>query len=189
MKLIVVTLSLFFFAATAFSGELKGVKMKDQRSFEGTEFQLNSMGLRQVKKFGFPVKVYVGGLYLKAKESDSNKIQASEDPKWVVIQFVRNVDRKPLADGWRKALKKACKACDESLAQLKLFNKKMVNVRTKNRLEIGFFKDKVILEVKARETSRTEFASSAFSKDLLSIFIGEENPADKKLRKGLLGLK
>ncbi|MCB0419783.1 MAG: chalcone isomerase family protein [Bdellovibrionales bacterium] len=187
MKLIILAMVMFF--ATAQGGELKGVRLDDQRTFNEYPLVLNSMGIRHVQRFGFDIKVYIAGLYLSEKSKESKSIIDSDTPKWIVMEFVRNVDRKPLIDGWRKSLKAACLQCEVSMEKLKTFNKFMVNMRTGNKIEVGFLKDKVVLDVKARSNSHVDIESSAFSKDLLAVFIGEKNPADKRLREGLLGIR
>ena len=190
MKKLILTFIALSFFIPCYGAELKGVKMEDKKTFQKTELVLNAQGLRKVRRFGFPIKVYVAGLYLAKKSSDSDAILASKTPKWIVMQFVNNVNGKDLRDGFTKAVKKACTKCKESLEKLKIMNSKLPSVKDGQRMILGFLPDKVVVEVQGSNASVTDIPSEDFSVDLLRIFLGPlKKVTDKGLRNGLLGLK
>jgi len=86
--------------------ELNDVKMDDQVQVSGKNLVLNGMGLRKVSKFGIPIKVYVGGLYLEKKSSDSDAVIKSVEVKRFVMEMLQNVDREPMMDAFERVLLK-----------------------------------------------------------------------------------
>ncbi|SLM31837.1 conserved exported hypothetical protein [Desulfamplus magnetovallimortis] len=86
-KILYVSLILFFAATSLYAVETGGVDVPDTMSLEGGkgELVLNGTGIR--KKFGF--KVYVAGLYLKAKTSDSQQIITADEPMAITMIWKR----------------------------------------------------------------------------------------------------
>jgi hypothetical protein len=69
-------LTVLFFATSAFALEVAGVNMSDTIKAGGNDLVLNGAGVRTK----FFIKAYVGGLYLKQKSSDAEKIMAADEP-------------------------------------------------------------------------------------------------------------
>ena len=69
-------LTVLFFATSAFALEIVGVNMPDTIKAGGNDLVLNGAGVRTK----FFIKAYVGGLYLKQKSSDAEKIMAADEP-------------------------------------------------------------------------------------------------------------
>jgi hypothetical protein len=88
-------LSAFLLFAT-----VAGVKLDDSVNVNGQNLVLNGAGVR--KKFF--VKVYVGALYLTAKQSDAAAIQAADAPRRMVMHFVFNVGKGKIAEAWEEGL-------------------------------------------------------------------------------------
>ena len=72
--------------------EKQGKKFADSLKSGDKELVLNGLCLRKVHKFGIPIKVYVGGLYVAKKASDASELLASPNPKVVRLVFLRSVD-------------------------------------------------------------------------------------------------
>jgi len=68
----------------------------------GHSLVLNGVALRKKAIF----KVYVAGLYLSAKSSDADAILDADSPRRLVMQFLRDVDKKKMCDAWDEALEK-----------------------------------------------------------------------------------
>jgi signal recognition particle GTPase len=51
------------------------------------------------------VKVYVAGLYLEQKSRVANAILKADAPKRLVMQFIRDVSKKQVADGFEESFK------------------------------------------------------------------------------------
>jgi hypothetical protein len=88
-------LSAFLLFAT-----VAGVKLDDSVNVNGQNLVLNGAGVR--KKFF--IKVYVGALYLTAKQSDAAAILAADAPRRMVMHFVFNVGKGKIAEAWEEGL-------------------------------------------------------------------------------------
>lgn len=78
-----------------------GVTLPATADVGGKTLVLNGVALR--KKV--IVKVYVAGLYLPANSSDGAAILAADEPRRLVMQFVRDVDAGKMCDAWGESLK------------------------------------------------------------------------------------
>ncbi len=77
-----------------------GVNVPDGADAEGTALVLNGAGLRS-KLF---IKVYVGALYLPAKESNAAKILAADTARETVFHFLYSVSKSQMCDAWDEGL-------------------------------------------------------------------------------------
>src|SRR5690349_14112776 len=98
----------FTSAGVAHGKECKGVNFPDQVQVAGSALVLNGLGLRQATVF--KVNVYVGALYVAKTSNDANAILASNTPKEMALQFVRNVGAEDIVKGWNEAFEKNAKA-------------------------------------------------------------------------------
>jgi hypothetical protein len=87
-------------AAPAAAGTLAGVTLPDQVDAGGHALVLNGMALRS-KLF---VKVYVGGLYLPARESSAAAVLAADAPRRMVLDFIYDVGKDQMCDAWEEGL-------------------------------------------------------------------------------------
>ena len=92
-----ITLSL---AASAQAATVAGVKLADNVTVNGQNLKLNGAGLRK-KLF---IKVYVGGLYLAAKQANPAAILATDAPRQMTMNFVFDVDKGKIAEAWEEGL-------------------------------------------------------------------------------------
>ncbi|MBV8201395.1 MAG: chalcone isomerase family protein [Acidobacteria bacterium] len=86
--------------APAAAGSLAGVTMPDKADASGQALALNGMGLRK-RLF---IKVYVGGLYLPAKERSPAKVLAADAPRRMLFHFLFSVSAKQMCDAWEEGL-------------------------------------------------------------------------------------
>ena len=87
-------------AAPAGAATLAGVTLPDKAEVGGQPLVLNGLGLR--KKFF--IKVYVGGLYLTAKEHDPARILAADTPRRMTLHFLYSVKAEQMCDAWNEGL-------------------------------------------------------------------------------------
>ena len=85
--------------------ECEGVTIPDQVSVDGTKLLLNGMGVREATIFN--VNVYVAGLYLQKRSNDGAKIAATEEPKQMLLVFVRDVSKSDMAEAIQKGFTRA----------------------------------------------------------------------------------
>ena len=79
---------------------LADVTLPDKVEADGQTLVLNGLGLRTK----FFVKVYVGGLYLPAKERSPAKILGADAPRRMVLHFVYSVKADQMCDAWNEGL-------------------------------------------------------------------------------------
>lgn len=101
MKRIAIALTLTLAAAVAEAKNVAGVNLPDTVSVSGQTLVLNGAGIRK-KLF---IKVYVGALYLVAKQSDADAIIASDSARRMVMHFVYSVDKAKIAEAWEEGLR------------------------------------------------------------------------------------
>lgn len=87
-------------APPAGAGTLADVTLPDKVDAGGQALVLNGLGLR--KKFF--VKVYVGGLYLPAREHAAAKVLAADAPRRMTLHFVYSVSAQQMCDAWKEGL-------------------------------------------------------------------------------------
>jgi Chalcone isomerase-like len=87
-------------ATAAGATTVAGVNMPDTVDAGGHKLVLNGAGLRK-KLF---IKVYVGGLYLGAKQSSAAAIMAADAPRRQVMHFLFDVGKGKMAEAWAEGL-------------------------------------------------------------------------------------
>ena len=100
MRRLSIALFVLLLATSAVAGTLAGVTLPDQVDVKGQKLVLNGLGLR-TKLF---IKVYVGGLYLPAKEKSAQKILAADAPRRMALHFIYNVSKDQMCDAWNEGL-------------------------------------------------------------------------------------
>lgn len=168
--------------SSAHAAKLAGVTMADSQKVGDANLVLNGLGLRKKAVF----KVYVGGLYLSAKESDPAKILAADEPRRLIMEFVRKVDGEAISGGWDDCLKNnSPQASAEVKAGFKKLNSWMSDVKKKDRLVFTYEPGSGVA-VEVGGAARGSVAGKPFADALFSCWIGEAPPS-ADFKKGLLG--
>ena len=130
VSLLALTLALPALAMT-----VAGVKMDDSTSVNGQTLVLNGAGLR--KKFF--IKVYVGALYLTAKQSSAAAVMAADAPRRQVMHFLYSVSKDQMCDAWEEGLRDNTKnASAEVKAAFKTLCSWMEPIPKGNRLLLTY---------------------------------------------------
>ena len=166
--------------------EIGGVTLTETLSAGGENLVLNGAGLRK-KLF---VKVYAGGLYLKAKTTDAPAIVASDEPMAIRMHFLYGVSAKRLIGAWNDGFKAAL-GKDRGSLQAKI---DAFNALFQRKAEKGDIYDLiytpgsgVALVINGENQGKVE--GHDFKKAVFSIWLGEKL-ADGNLesvKKGMLG--
>ena len=164
--------------------EIAGVKVPEQVQVGEKDLTLNGAGLRT--KTIFKVKVYVAGLYLEKPTRDASQVIASETIKRVDLTFLRDLDRKQIAEaieeGFERNSKKDLPALKERLDQL---CKIIPDVNKRDAMLITYVPGKgTTITVRAEERGTIE--GKDFADALFLVWLGKD-PVDHDLRKALLG--
>jgi len=88
------------FALPALAVTVADVNMENSVAVGGQTLVLNGAGIR--KKFF--IKVYVGGLYLPAKQANAAAILSSDGPRRQVMHFLYGVSKDQMCDAWHEGL-------------------------------------------------------------------------------------
>jgi hypothetical protein len=88
------------FALPALALTVAGVNMEDTASVNGQNLVLNGAGLRK-KLF---IKIYVGGLYLPAKQANAATVLSTDGPRRQVMHFLYSVSKNQMCDAWKEGL-------------------------------------------------------------------------------------
>lgn len=166
---------------TAFAGKRAGVTLPDSAKVGGKKLVLNGMGVREATVF--KIDVYVAGLYLEKKSSDSKSIIASDQNKMLVLRFVRDVDQDDLADAFEEGFDKNGGSAHKS--KVKKLASWMADVEEGDTIKLAYSPGKgTVVHVKGKKKGTVEGAD--FAGILFKIFIGPK-PPNTSLRVGLLG--
>ncbi len=87
-------------AAPALAATLAGVTLPDKADAAGQGLVLDGLGLRTK----FFIKVYVGGLYLPARERSASRVLAADGPRRMLFHFLYGVSAKQMCDAWDEGL-------------------------------------------------------------------------------------
>ena len=167
---------------TSHAGELAGVTMPDSVQVGDAELVLNGLGLRKRAIF----KVYVGGLYLPAKQSNAAAILAADEPRRLVMEFVRKVDADSIIGGWNDCLENNSPgASTEVRGGFEKLNGFMADVKKGDRLIFTYLPGSGV-DVKVKGQDRGSISGKDFSDALFSCWIGEVPPS-ADFKTGLLG--
>jgi len=174
-------------AVTVSAADISGVKLEDKAQVESRELVLNGAGLRTRFRV---VKVYVIGLYLPEKKSDTGAVLSLSGPKRAEIHMLRDVG----ADTFTEALVEGLKAnhSEADFQALEPRVKELADImgqigEAKNGMTIAidWTGGATRLVVNGKPAGKP-IAGEDFYKALLRIWIGDK-PVQDDLKKSLLG--
>jgi hypothetical protein len=188
MKKIFIIGILFLLVPSTQAAQLSGVFVKDQVTAEnGETLVLNGVGLREK----LWVDVYVGSLYLVSKTDNVAEILSAPHASRIQMDFVyKEVAKKKLLKAWKDGFSK--NQTKEKMTALQDRIEQFYSYFDQNVVA----KDQYILDyVPGKGTTVTKnskvlgiIPGEDFKNALLEIWLGNF-PADKGLKKGMLGLK
>ncbi len=150
------------------------------------KYTLNGAGIR--KKFF--IKVYVGALYLKEKSHDVESVLAMDGAKRVTMHFVHSkVSVEKIIDGWNKGFSANLtpKELLDIQGDLARFNALFRTVHKGDEIHIDFIPERGT-EVWINDIKMGTIHGENFYRSLLKVWLGS-HPADKNLKKALLGIE
>jgi len=188
MNRVLLATCFYWFCALTAAAELSGVFIDDEIRLEGgSSLVLNGSGLREK----LWVDVYVGSLYLPAKSADVAEILSRPGPWRVQLDFIyKEVAREKLLDSWREGFEK-----NQSPETIKKLQRRIdqfyayfqTSAIAKDQYQFDYFPGKGVTISKNRR-QLGQVTGDDFKTALLEIWLGN-HPADKKLKKGLLGMQ
>jgi hypothetical protein len=184
---ILVAACLYLCATCAGAAELSGVFVEDEiRTDSGQTLLLNGLGLREK----FWVDVYVGSLYLPSRSDDVAEILSRPGPWRLQLDFVyKEVSREKLVTGWREGFEKNQDA--ETLQRLASRIDEFYAYFPGSAVAGDQYRFDYIPGQGTRTSKNGQLLGlipgEDFKNALLEIWLGNR-PADKSLKRGMLGL-
>jgi hypothetical protein len=172
-------------AGEADAGKLAGVSMPETVTVAGKRLTLNGMGLREATVFD--VDVYVAGLYVEQPSSEPAALLAPDQPKMLVLKFVRDVDRDDMVDAWNKGFQKnATTSLDTLRPMIQQLNGWMPGeLEDGDSLAFTYVPGEGVT-VSHNGVRKGIIANAEFARSLFSVWLGPKPPG-KALKRGLLG--
>lgn len=170
-------------AIPALAFTLAGVNLEDHASVAGQNLVLNGAGLRK-KLF---IKVYVGGLYLPAKQSNAAGILGSDTPRRQVMHFLYSVSKDQMCDAWNEGLEQNSKnASAEVKGAFKSLCTMMEPIPKGNRLVLTYVPGTgTTVEVNGK--NKGTLPGKATADAILSTWIGPDPAPGQDFKNGVLG--
>lgn len=169
----------------AMAAECNGVEMPESLTLGDQAMTLNGMGLRKATML--KVKVYVAGLYLAGKTADPSAIITDDQPRHLVLHFLRGVGVKDIRKAWQEGFEKnAADKLGSLQDRIDVMQSHMTDFESGDSLTFSYLPEKgtgILVNDKERGTVEgADFASA-----LIAIWLGD--PPNKDLKEGLLGGK
>jgi hypothetical protein len=182
MRRFLVALAAVLLSVPAMAGQVAGVTLPDSVDVNGTTLTLNGMGLRKKAMF----KVYVGALYVAAKNSDAQTLIAADTPRRMVMHFVRDVGKDKIVEGWREGFANNSPASADALKpKLDEFAALWADMANGDEAVMTYVQGTgLTLEIRGKQVG--VIASKQFADAVLACWIGP-NPPSEELKTGLLG--
>jgi hypothetical protein len=188
MKKLILAATILLLAPQLQAAELAGVFVKDQVTAEnGQSLVLNGMGLREK----LWIDLYVGSLYLVNKSDNVTEILSAPHAMRIQIDIVhKEIAKKKLLKAWREGFEK--NQSKEMLGKLQagidqFYTYFDQNVVAKDQYILDYIPGKGTTVIK-NDTLLGLIPGEDFKNALMEIWLGNF-PADKKLKRGMLGLK
>ena len=168
----------------AFAVSIEGVNVPDSITVADAPLVLNGAGVRK----RFFVKVYVGALYLPAKQTTTAGVLAANGPKSVRLHFLyKELEAKKLTDAWTDGFKNNNSDAEFKAlgARLDQFNGFFRSVKQGETIFVDLLPSgdtKVTIKGEARGM----VSGADFQRALLKVWLGDK-PADADLKRGMLG--
>lgn len=171
-------------SATYAQIEIGAATLPEKVTFEGQELVYNGAGVR--KKAWF--KLYSGGLYLKQKSNNANEIMNADESMAIKLHITsRLISSKKMInavnDGFENSTNGNTAPIANEIEKFKGFFSDDIN--DGDIFDIVYLKDKGVVVYK-NGTKKGTISGLNFKKALFGIWLSKK-PADKRLKKGMLG--
>lgn len=188
MKLASFSLALVTTAAIAVgpasAGKLAGVTLPDKVTVGNQQLTLNGMGLREAT--WLKVDVYVAGLYVAHPSADPAALVDTDEPKMLVLRFVRDVDRDDIQKAWSEGMaRNATVPMSKLQPYLAELNAWMPAFKEGDTLVFTYLPGQGVA-VEVNKVHKGVIKDRDFARSLFAIWLGR-NPPTAALKRGLLG--
>jgi Chalcone isomerase-like len=169
-------------AASTPAVEVAGVNVPDTATVGGRTLVLNGAGLRRK----FFIHVYVGALYLEARQRDPAAILAADAPWKVSMYMRRDVDHQKIVGAFKEGFENNSPGQIQSfVVDLERFEAVLKDLKQGQQLDIAYLPGAgTTMTTPGGETASV--SGAAFGQALLRTWLGKK-PADQGLKDAMLG--
>jgi hypothetical protein len=175
-------------SATALAVDVEGIKLPERVQIgpDGPELVLNGAGVREQMVF----RIYVAALYLPAKSNDGEAILREDQPRRLMLHFLRTLTAEQFTTSTNDALHETLTPEERQPLEPRMmqFNgtlETLHEVREGTEIVIDYLPPiGTVVRVEGKE--REHIPGADFNQALLRIWIGDR-PKDSKLKRALLG--
>lgn len=159
-----------------------GILVPETVTVDDVELKLNGAGIRK----RFFVKVYVGALYLRDRQTTVDAVLAAPSPKSMRLHVLHDeIPAAKLVDAWNDGFAKSVDASERPALEPRIarFNSLFPAVRQGDVVRLDFIGDTT--EVWINQERKGAVAGPDFQRALLQIWLGQK-PIDAGLKRALL---
>ena len=185
MRKLILAAVLMVAAGTAGAATVAGANIEDSVTVNNQRLVLNGAGLR--KKF--IIKVYVGALYLPAKNGSATAILAADAPRRQVMHFLFDVDKEKIAEAWEEGLAdNTPNASPEVKTAFKTLASWMEDVKDGQRIVLTYVPG-IGTTVEVNGKTKGTLGGKAVADAILNTWIGPKPGPGGDFKKAVLGGK
>lgn len=171
--------------APAVDTTYNGVTLPATVEVGGQSLVLNGVALRKKAVF----KVYVAGLYLPARSGSASQILTADQPRHLVMQFLRDVDKGKMCEAWDEALKNNTPdASAELKQQFVTLCEWMDDIKKGEQFAFTYEPGKGTT-VMVRGEAKGTLPGKVFADALWKAWIGPKPGPGEGFKRGLLGVR
>jgi hypothetical protein len=183
MRKLILAASLVLAAAAANAATVAGVTLEEKATVNNQTLVLNGAGLRK-KLF---IKVYVGGLYLAAKQNSAATVVATDAPRRMVLHFLFGVSKSQMADAWEEGLEdNTPNASPEVKTAFKTLQSWMEDVPSGHRIVLTYVPG-IGTTVEINGKNKGTLGGKATADAILNTWIGPKPGPGDDFKKAVLG--
>lgn len=170
-------------SVTASAATVAGVSLPDTIDASGHKLVLNGAALRK-KLF---IKVYVGGLYLSAKQNNAAAIITADAARRQVMHFLFDVDKGKMAEAWEEGLEQNTpNASAEVKTAFKTLSTWMEDMEKGQKIVLTYVPGTgTTVEVNGK--NKGTLGGKAVADAILNTWIGPDPGPGADFKKGVLG--
>lgn len=171
-------------ASTTAQTDAAGVTFSNSVTFEGEKLALNGVGVREK----FWMDMYAGALYLNKKNEDANAIVSANEPMAIKLHIVSKLITSDkmidaVNEGFENATGGKTSAIASDIAKFKSYFSE--EIKKNDVFDMVYLPNKGVNVYKNNKLLGT-IPGMEFKKGLFGIWLSK-NPADKDLKKAMLG--
>jgi len=174
--------------SAAFAAEVEGIQLPERvrMGVDGPELVLNGAGLRRRIIFS----IYVVALYLPVKSADGEAILRKDQPRRLLLHFLRNLTAREMTDSTNDALRETLTPEERKPLETRMmqFNSIFATLReiTDGMELVIDYNPRLGTIIRVNGKEQEIIAGADFNRALLRMWLGDR-PRDPDLKKALLG--